>query len=61
MEDCVTTAIVHKSVISRTTRLPNKVSIFTAELYAVSLAMALICCSNETNFIIFSDCLASKL
>ena len=52
-------AVVHKSVISRTTRLPNKVSIFRAELYAISLTMALIRHSNEKNFIIFSDSMSS--
>ena len=52
-------AVVHKSVISTTTRLPNKVSIFRAELYAISLTMALIRHSNEKNFIIFSDSTSS--
>jgi len=55
MEDRVAASVVRKSVISRTTRLPNKVSIFRAELYAISLAMVLIRCSNEKNFISFSD------
>ena len=55
MEDRVAASVVRKSVISRTTRLPNKVGVFRAELYAISLAMVLICCSNEKNFIIFSD------
>ena len=37
----------------------NEVSIITDELHAISLAMALIHCSNEKNFIIFSDSMSS--
>ena len=59
MYDRVAAAVVHKSVISRTTRLPNKVSILTAELYAISLTLALVHCSNNKNFIIFSDSVSS--
>ena len=35
------------------TRLPNKASIFRAELHAISLALSLIRRSKEKNFIIF--------
>jgi len=59
MEDRAAAAAVHKSVISKSTRLPNKVSVFRAELHAISLALALIHCSNEKNFIIFSDSMSS--
>jgi len=45
-------AVVHGSV-TKTTRLPNKSSIFKAELHAISLALAVIHRSKEKNFIIF--------
>jgi len=54
MGNQVATAVVHGSV-TKTTRLPDKSSIFRAELHAVSLALAVICRSKEKNFIIFSD------
>ena len=36
-------------------RLPDKASIFRAELYAITLAMDFICHSKDTKFIVFSD------
>ena len=47
-------AVVYGTV-RKTTRLPNNASIFRAELYAISLALAIIRRSKEKNFIIFSD------
>ena len=35
--------------------LPDKASIFRAELYTISLAMDFICHSKDTRFIVFSD------
>jgi len=40
-------------------RLPNNASIFRAELYAISLALAVIRRRKEKNFIIFSDSVSS--
>jgi len=54
----VVAAVVHRSV-TKTTGLPNKSSIFTAELHAISLALAVIRRSKEKNFIIFSDSMSS--
>ena len=51
-------AVVHGSV-TKTTRLPNKSSIFRAELHAISLALAAIRRSKEKNFIIFSHSMSS--
>ena len=45
--------------VTKTTRLPNKASIFRAELHAISLALCLIRRSKEKNFIIFSDSMSS--
>ena len=50
----VAAAVVHGN-LTKTTRLPNKASIFRAELHAISLALSLIRRSKEKNFIIFSD------
>ena len=47
-------AVVHGNV-TKTTRLPNKASIFRAELHAISLALSLIRRSKEKNFIIKSQ------
>jgi len=51
------------AVVSRTScesvRLPNNTNIFRAELYAIMLAMRLICKRKEKNFIIFSDSMSS--
>jgi len=44
---------------TKTTILPNKASVFRAELYAISLAMVLICRSEEKKFIVFSDSMSS--
>jgi len=52
MGNQVAAAVVHGSV-TKTTTLPNKSSIFTAELHAISLALAITHCSKEKNFIIF--------
>jgi len=52
MGNQVAAAVVHGSV-TKTTRLPNKSSIFRAELHAISLALAAIRRSKENNFIIF--------
>ena len=54
----VAAAVVHGNV-TKTTRLPNKASIFRAELHAISLALSLIRRSKEKNFIIFSDSMSS--
>jgi len=40
---------------TKTIRLLNTASIFSAELYAILLSLAVICCSKENNFIIFSE------
>jgi len=45
--------------VNKTTRLPNKASIFTAVLHAISLALSLIRRSKEKNFIFFSDSMSS--
>ena len=58
MGNQVAAAVVHGSV-TKTTRQPNKSSIFRAELHAISLALAVIRCSKEKNFIIFSDFMSS--
>ena len=58
MENQVAAAVVYRST-TKTTRLPNTASIFSAELYAISLALAVIRRSKENNFIIFSDYLKS--
>jgi len=50
----VAAAVVH-GPLTKTTRLPNKASIFRAELYAILLALAVIRRSKEKKFIIFSD------
>jgi len=44
---------------AKTVWLPNKASIFRAELYAVDLAMDLIRHSENTKFVIFSDSVSS--
>jgi len=58
MGNQVAAAVVHGNV-TKTTRLPNKSSIFRAELHAISLALAVIVRSKEKNFIIFSDSMSS--
>ena len=51
-------AVVHGNV-TKTTRLPDKASIFRAELHAISLALSIIHRSKEKNFIIFLDSISS--
>jgi len=58
MGNKVAAAVVHGNV-TKTTRLPNKASIFRAELHAISLALSLIRRSKEKNFIILSDSMSS--
>ena len=58
MENQVAAAVVYRST-TKTTRLPNTASIFSAELYAILLALALIRRSKESNFVIFSDSVKS--
>jgi len=58
MGNQVAAAVVHGSV-TKTTRLPDKSSIFRAELHAVLLALAVIRRSKEKNFLIFSDSMTS--
>ena len=58
MGNQVVAAVVYRN-ITKTTRLPNTASIFSAELYAISVALAVICRSKENNFIIFSDSISS--
>jgi len=45
--------------ITKTVRLPNCVSIFRAELYAITMALYIIYRKKENNFIIFSDSMSS--
>jgi len=58
MGDRVAAAVVHRAT-TKTIRLPNKASIFRAELHAISLALDVIRHSKEKNFIIFSDSMSS--
>jgi len=44
---------------TKTVRLPNGVSIFRAELYAITMALNIIYRRKENNFIIFSDSMSS--
>jgi len=62
MGNKVAAAVVHGNV-TKAVRLPNKASIFRAELHATSLALCLIRRSKEKNFIIFfrTLCQAWKL
>jgi len=54
----VASAVVARNSLE-TVRLPNKASIFRAELYAITLAMDLIRRSEDTKFLIFSDSVSS--
>jgi len=58
MGNQVATAVVYRST-TKTTRLRNTASIFSAELYAISPALAVIRRSKENNFVIFSDSMSS--
>jgi len=44
---------------TKTVQLPNSVSIFRAELYAITMALNIIYPKKENNFIIFSDSMSS--
>jgi len=52
--DQVASAAVARN-FTKTVRLPDRASIFTAELYAITLAMDFIRHSKDTKFIVFSD------
>ena len=52
--DKVAAAVVHKHNC-KSVRLPNNISIFRAELYALVLAIEVVRRLKEQNFIIFSD------
>jgi len=54
----VAAAVVYGST-TKITRLPNTASIFSAELYAISLALTVIRRSKENNFVNFSDSMSS--
>jgi len=58
MGNHVAAAVVYRST-TKTTRLPNTASIFSAELYAISLALTVIRRSKENNFVIFLDSMSS--
>jgi len=52
-------AAVVPGTVTKTTRVQNNASIFRAELYAISLALAVIRHRKEMNFIIFSYSMSS--
>ena len=54
IDDQVASAAVARNS-TKSVRLPDKASIFRAELHAVSLAMDFIRHSKDTRFIVFSD------
>jgi len=54
----LTAAVVHGTV-TKTTRLPNNASIFRAEMYAISLALAVIRGRKDKIFFYFSDSVSS--
>jgi len=58
MGNQVAAAVVYRST-TKTSRLPNTASNFRTELYAISLALAVIRRSKENNFVIFSDSMSS--
>jgi len=58
MRKQVATAVVYRST-TKTTRLPNTATIFSAELYAISLALTIICHCKDNNFVIFLDSTSS--
>jgi len=47
------------STTTKTVRLPNGVSIFRAELYAITMALNIIYRRKENKFIMFSDSMSS--
>jgi len=58
IDDQVASAVVYNDTIE-TTRLPDGLSIFTAEMYAIMCALTRICRIKGKNFIIFSDSMFS--
>jgi len=54
----VAPAVVHRDN-TKCVRLPDAASIFRAELYALLLAIDVVRCSEEKNFVIFSDSMSS--
>ena len=54
----VAAAVVHRDN-TKCVRLPDTASIFRAELYALLLAIDVVRCSKEKNFVIFSDFMSS--
>ena len=54
----VAAAVVHRDS-TKCVRLPDTASIFRAELYALLLAIDVVWCSKEKNFVIFSDSMSS--
>jgi len=58
MGDRVAAVVVYRTT-TKTIILPNKASIFRAELHAVSLALSVIHNSKDKNFIIFLDSMSS--
>jgi len=51
-------AVVHRDS-TKCVRLPDAASIFRAELYALLLAIDVVRCTKEKNFVIFSDSVSS--
>jgi len=58
MGDGVASAVVWQK-LCKTVCLPSNASIFRAELYAISVALNIICRCRDTDFIIFSDSMSS--
>jgi len=58
MDNRVALAVLHNST-TETTRLHSGSSIFRAEMYAIMHAVALIHCSKDREFIIFSDSMST--
>ena len=56
----VVAAVVHRDN-TKCVRSPDTASIFRAELYALLLAIDVVQCSKEKNFVIFSDSMSSLL
>ena len=52
--DKLAAAVVHEHN-SKSVRLPNNISIFRAELYALDLAIDVVCRSRELDLVIVSD------
>jgi len=58
MDDKVASAVVWQN--SKTARLPNKTSIFRAELFAIVLSLDIVCCRKEKDFIFLTTCQAYR-